>query len=118
MFGLPALTFWEIVLERPNLVLRFHEDNQTMIRILQTGKNFSMRYATRTSRLPIAWLHERFNAGDIEIKYEVSARMSADIYTKAFTDADKWLAACWLINVVDPAVLPKAAEWMHTPPPP
>ena len=28
--------------------------------------------------------------------------MCADIYTKAFTDAGKWEAACELINIVDP----------------
>ena len=75
-----------------------------------------MRYATRTARLPIAWLHERFKQGDIDIKYEVSSRMSADIYTKAFSDADKWLSACWLINVVDPAVIKHAADFLHSPP--
>ena len=74
MFGIPALTFWSIVLQREDLVLRFHEDNQTMIRVLHTGRNFSMRYATRTARLPIAWLHERFKQGDIDIKYELSSR--------------------------------------------
>ena len=50
---------------------------------MTTGRNFQMRYATRTARLPIGWMHERFNQGDIFLKYEVSARMAADIYTKA-----------------------------------
>ena len=27
MFGIPALTFWSIILPRPSLVLEFHEDN-------------------------------------------------------------------------------------------
>ena len=31
--------------------------------------------------------------------------MCADIYTKAFTDASKWIAACDLINIVDPGRL-------------
>ena len=84
MYGVPAVQFWSTVLERENLILRFHEDNQTMIRVMQTGRNFAMRYATRTLRLPIAWMHERFKAGDIAIQYEISARMAADIFTKAF----------------------------------
>jgi hypothetical protein len=103
MFGIPAITFWSLVFQR-EVVFTFHEDNQTMIRIMTTGKNYAMRYATRTARLPIAWMHERFQAGDINLKYEVSAQMAADIYTKAFTDADKWLTACWMINVVDPKI--------------
>ena len=85
-FGIPHLTFWEIVFQREDIVLQFHEDNQTMIRVMKTGRNPTMRYATRTLRLPIAWLHERFAADDVNLRYEVSSRMAADIYTKAFTD--------------------------------
>ena len=60
-----------------------------MIRIIRIGRNFPFRYLTRTHRLPIAWMHERSKANDIILRYENSARMAADIYTKAFTDADK-----------------------------
>ena len=42
--------------------------------------------------------------------------MATDIYTKAFSDPDKWLAACWLINVVDPAVIANAADYILTEP--
>ena len=34
----------------------------------------------------------------------------ADIYTKAFTDPNKWKAACWLIGVIDPGELAKMLE--------
>ena len=79
---------------------------------MTTGRNFQMRYATRTSRLPIGWMHERFKAGDLDLKYEVSARMAADIYNKAFSDADKWQSACWLINIVDPQVIQSAIKYV------
>ena len=105
MFGIPAVQFWSTVLQRELLKLYFHEDNQTMIRVMQTGRNFSMRYATRTLRLPIGWTHERFQWGDFLLRYEVTARMAADIFTKAFTDEVKFTSACWLINIVDPEVL-------------
>ena len=36
--------------------------------------------------------------------------MCADIYTKAFTDAEKWRLACWLINICDPKELPELAR--------
>ena len=46
--------------------------------------------------------------------------MCADIYTKAFTDADKWKLACWLISICDPKELKSLAkqsnEWHTTPP--
>ena len=54
----------------------------------------------------MAWLFEVFEPGardDVVLIYETSARMCADIYTKAFTDSTKWKAAQWMINVIDPA---------------
>ena len=76
-----------------------------MIRCVETGRNPTMRYLGRTHRCSVAWLHERFSGKDISLVYELTSRMCADIYTKAFTDASKWQDACWLINVVDPALI-------------
>ena len=44
--------------------------------------------------------------------------MCADIYTKAFTDASKWIAACDLINIVDPGRLRQFITGYITPPTP
>ena len=44
--------------------------------------------------------------------------MCADIYTEAFTDASKWLAACDLINHVDPSRLCQFIAGYITPPTP
>ena len=41
----------------------------------------------------------------MQLVYEVSARMAADIFTKAFTDKAKWVEVCDLINHVDPSRL-------------
>ena len=102
--GLPGLLFWKVLFKhQPALMV--HEDNQAMIRCVETGKNPSMRYLHRTHRVSVAWLHECFQRKDLTLVYELTSRMCADIYTKAFTDASKWEAACWLINVVDPAKL-------------
>ena len=38
--------------------------------------------------------------------------MAADIYTKSFTDAEKWLSACWLINVVDPKLIKNCIQFV------
>ena len=90
-----------------------------MIRIVESGRNPTMRYLGRTHGISVAWLHETFKGDDLALAYEVSARMCADIYTKAFTDADKWKLACWLICVCDPHELAELAtrskEW-DTPP--
>ena len=80
-----------------------------MIRIVETGRNPTMRYLGRTHGISVAWLHEVFQGDDLNLAYEISARMCADIYTKAFTDADKWKSACWLIGVCDPKELENLA---------
>ena len=98
--GLPALDLWQAVL--PNhKVLCVHEDNQAMIRIIETGKNPTMRYLHRTHRISVAWLHEVFGGKDLELVYEVSSKMAADIFTKAFTEKTSWRAVCALINHID-----------------
>ena len=74
-----------------------------MIRVCETGRNPTMRYLGRTHRVSVAWLHERFKSTDYDLVYEVTTRMCADIYTKAFNDKSKWDAACLLIGVVAPA---------------
>ena len=76
-----------------------------MIGVAETGRNPTMRYLARTRRVSVAWLPETFSQQGIGLMYEVSSRMCADIYTKAFTDATKWQAVSDLIIVVDPKVL-------------
>ncbi len=76
-----------------------------MIRVVETGKNPTMRYLSRTHRIAVSWLHEVFQQPDLSLVYEKSAQMCADIYTKAFTDPVKWKTVCWLINVVNPTEL-------------
>ena len=76
-----------------------------MIRVLQTGRNPTMRYLHRTHRVSVARLHEMFMDKAFSIQYELSKRMCADIYTKAFTETGSWVHACELINIVDPKEL-------------
>ena len=57
--GLPCLQLWHALLpHKPALIV--HEDNQAMIRVVETGKNPTMRYLGRTHGVSIAWLHETF----------------------------------------------------------
>ena len=66
-----------------------------------------MRYLHRTHGVSVAWLHEIFKSKKyLDLVYETTDRMCADIYTKAFTDKAKWTAVCQLINVVDPSSFP------------
>ncbi len=49
----------------------------------------------------VSWKCERLASADYVIFYTRSHDMSADIYTKGFENAQKWMDACLLIGVVD-----------------
>ena len=99
--GLPGLDLWHTVLPGKPCVM-FFEDNQAMIRVIETGKNPTMRYLHRTHRVSVAWLHEVSQGEYLRLIYGISARMAADIFTTAFADKVKWTAVCDLINKFDP----------------
>ena len=99
--GLPSFALWWTLLPQRQRFM-FHEDNQTMVRVAEIGRNPTMRYLSRTHRVSVAWLHETPSQQNIGLMYEVSFRMCADIYIKAFTEATKWQAVCDFINIVDP----------------
>ena len=61
--GLPSLDLWHTLLPHAPPLLG-HEDNQAMLRIIETGKNPSMRYLGRTHGISVARLHE-IHAGTI-----------------------------------------------------
>jgi hypothetical protein len=98
MEGLPALDLWSVILDRP-ATLFFHEDNQAMIQVCMSGRNPTMRHLGRTHRVSVNALHEMIHRDDVLLIYEESSRQAADIYTKAFTNPDKWKYACELISI-------------------
>jgi hypothetical protein len=70
--GLPSSYIWELILPRKGtdpVITVFHEDNQTMIRVIETGRNPTMRHLGRTHYVQVRWLKERFKNRDIKLIY-------------------------------------------------
>ena len=81
--GLPALCLWEVLLDRTVLCV-LCEDNEAGIRILETGRNPTIRHLGRVHKVGIAFLHECYERGDVIMQYTPTDRQSADIFTKCF----------------------------------
>ena len=95
--GLPAVTLWNVLLKR-DVSLVLCEDNESAARVIETGRNPTMRHILRTHKVDLAFLHERFAGGDLIMEVTPSHRQSADIFTKAF-NAESWRNACALICI-------------------
>ena len=78
--GLPALQLWDTIMQRP-VQCQFREDNQAAIRVLETGRNPTMRHMGRTHKVDLAWLHERFTESEqIKLSYCPTDEQAADIF--------------------------------------
>ena len=53
-----------------------------------------MRHLGRVHGVCIGFLHEQFESRKLAMSYIPTSQMAADIYTKEFTDADKWSQLC------------------------
>jgi hypothetical protein len=102
--GIPALYIWEKILGR-KLKIKLMEDNQAASRVVITGKNPSMRHMSRTQRIDISWLNERYSDGDFEFIDCPSEYQAADIFTKFFTDGKVWTRNLRLIGIFGKKVL-------------
>ena len=60
-------TLWQHAIgtgkETQPFIINVLEDNESACRIVITGNNPNMRYMSRTQRIDISWLNERFNDG-------------------------------------------------------
>ena len=101
---MPALKLLQRILKKsPNFV--FYDDNKAMIGVVRSGRNPTMRHLERSHGVCISWMHEMFSRDYMCLAYEVTERMAADIYTKAFNDGRTWKHACLQIGLLDPSLL-------------
>ena len=88
--GLPALDLWDTLKGTP-MELIFEEDNTAFIKVMQNGGNsVALRHMSRTHGINLCWLAEVFKHRQVKLRYCESANMAADIFTKAFTNPQKW----------------------------
>lgn len=99
--GVPSLRVWDTIVGQGSKIT-FHDDNQGMIGVMRTGRNPTMRHLERSHGISIVWMHQMFQLDHIDLAYEITARMAADIHTKDFSGAIQWRHACQLINIMPP----------------
>ena len=104
--GLPCQIFWKELKGGKDMPMEFYEDNQAAIQIIKSGKNPNMKHMGRTHKVCTMWLHEVIqNDPTVRMIYADSLEMCADIFTKDFSEKEKWSQAIKLINI-----MPKSAK--------
>ena len=106
--GEAALTIWNLLLKQYHdsswsLRLFLQEDNTACIQCASTGKNQTMKTLERGFGVNIGWNHDRVESGDYVLVHTRSTCMSADIYTKGFSNPVAWTRLRRLINIYTPA---------------
>lgn len=104
--GLPALDLWETILGR-KLTVYLMEDNEAACRIVITGRNPNMMHASRTQRIDITWLNERFAERSFQFINCPTEFQAADILTKRCTDAKLWRRELMLMGIFEKGQLYK-----------
>ena len=70
-----------------------------MIAVVRTGRNPTMRHIASVHGVCIKSMHDQFTSPSVAMSYISTMQMAADIYTKEFTDGDKWLTLCRQIGL-------------------
>jgi hypothetical protein len=105
--ALPALSLWENILGR-KLTIKLMEDNSAACRIVITGRNPSMRHMSRTQRIDVAWLNERFAEKTFAFVECPTECQAGDLMTKHFTDARVWKRNLHLVGHLEDHVFASA----------
>ena len=100
-----------------HMVIYIHEDNTSAISGAASGKNPTMKTLERCFGVSVAKINERMRSGDYFMVHTRTHDMSADIYTKGFTDVALFNRLRALINVFSPPALPPVGSILPLPGP-
>ena len=105
--AIPALSLWENILGK-TMIIRLMEDNSAACRVVITGRNPSMRHMSRTQRIDIAWLNERYVEKCFMFVVCPTEFQAGDLMTKHFTDSKVWERNLCLVGHFQDYVFEKA----------
>ena len=83
---------------RQEALLYVFEDNEAVIKMIIEGRSPTMRHVSRTHRVALDWLFDRFNL-DPKSKYIDTKNQLADILTKGSFTRDEWNHLLCLFNI-------------------
>ena len=80
--------------------VRHMEDNQATITLLLLGQAGVLRHTDRTQRVGFSWLKQQYDHGHFNFKLlnVGTSEQTADVFTKPFTEKNKWVHALKLIG--------------------
>ena len=80
-------------------MLYIFEDNEAVIKMIIKGRSLTLRHVSRTHRVALDWLFDRFNLDPkIQIKYIDTKNQLADILTEGNLTRDEWNHLLCLFN--------------------
>ena len=78
--GLPPFILWD-KLKGSSIYLDFCEDNEAMIKICKSGMSQKLKHVSRTHRINIGWVAERFRDDPFILVLPTKSQdQAADIY--------------------------------------
>ena len=83
-FGIPSADLWSLLLSRPSIEVKLHEDNETAIVAMRQGYSNAMRHLERTHGISLRSLAEHVNTELFKLLNERAALQRGDIFTKGF----------------------------------
>ena len=78
--------------------IRHMEDNQATITLLLLGQAGVLRHTDRTQRVSFSWLKQQYDHGHFRLLNVGTSEQTADVFTKPFTEKNRWVHALKLIG--------------------